>query len=383
MPRVLVAVLDRRALHEIRAWTLKRPGQTVIQRQARAADGIDDHASAVGRIPHLELQLEIERHVAERASLQADVGPLAIGQPRHVVAGADVDVLGRQLLLQLAGDAGGLRDLLRFEPTAFEHVEKIGVAADVELTGPLQPNAAVAEEPRQDAVHDRRANLTLDVIADDRQAVLLEAAPPGSFTGDEYRDAVDDRAAGGERLLHVKAGGLLAADRQVVDEHVSLRLAEDTGDVYRRLRRLVDDFRQVLADAVQGVAAADANARGRHVGKADRVVGLGENGFCEVVADLAAVDVEGGDELEIAHVVAAKVDVHQAGHERLWRGVVVLVDALDQGRGAVADTDESDADRAPGGARSSRAHTSSLARQALSGKRLPAPNVASARKGRL
>ncbi|TME98195.1 MAG: LacI family transcriptional regulator, partial [Chloroflexi bacterium] len=49
------------------------------------------------------------------------------------------------------------------------------------------------------------------------------------------------------------------------------------------------------------------------------------------------------------------------------------MDALDQGRGAVADTDESDADRAPGGARSSRAHTSSLARQALSGKRLPAP----------
>ena len=64
--------------------------------------------------------------------------------------------------------------------------------------------------------------------------------------------------------------------------------------------------------------ATDANARGRHVGKADRVVGLGENGFCEVVADLAAVDVEGGDELEIAHVVAAQVDVHQTGHERLW-----------------------------------------------------------------
>jgi len=38
----------------------------------------------------------------------------------------------------------------------------------------------------------------------------------------------------------------------------------------------------------------------------------------------------------------------------------------------LADADESDADRAPGGARSSRAHTPSLARQALSGKRLPA-----------
>ena len=123
-----------------------------------------------------------------------------------------MDVLGRQLLLQLAGDAGGLRDLLRFEPTAFEHVEKIGVAADVELTGPLQPNAAVTEESSQNAVHDRRPNLTLDVVADDWQPVLLESASPARFPRDENRDAVDHGAAGGQRLLHVPPRGLLAAD---------------------------------------------------------------------------------------------------------------------------------------------------------------------------
>jgi hypothetical protein len=36
-------------------------------------------------------------------------------------------------------------------------------------------------------------------------------------------------------------------------------------------------------------------------------------------------------------VVAAEIDVHQAGHPGEGVGVTVVVDALDQGRGAVAD----------------------------------------------
>ncbi len=49
------------------------------------------------------------------------------------------------------------------------------------------------------------------------------------------------------------------------------------------------------------------------------------------MADLALVDVEGGDELDVADVVAAEVDVHEARHELVGRGVAVLVDALDEG----------------------------------------------------
>src|SRR5436190_9670951 len=126
--------------------------------------------------------------------------PLAIGQPRHVVTRSDVDVARRELLLELAGDTGCFGNLLGLQSTPLQHIQKIGVATDIELAGALQPHPPVAEQTRQDAVDDRGADLTLDVIADDGQAVLLEAASPGSFTGDEYRDAVDYSAASRERL---------------------------------------------------------------------------------------------------------------------------------------------------------------------------------------
>ena len=39
-------------------------------------------------------------------------------------------------------------------------------------------------------------------------------------------------------------------------------------------------------------------------------------GLAEVEADLGGVDVEGGDELDVADVVAAELDVHEAGDRR-------------------------------------------------------------------
>ena len=64
----------------------------------------------------------------------------------------------------------------------------------------------------------------------------------------------------------------------------------------------------------------------------------------EVLADLVGVDVEGGDELDVADVVAAEVDVHEAGDELVVGGVAVVVDALHERRGAVADAHDGDAD---------------------------------------
>src|SRR2546430_7144585 len=60
----------------------------------------------------------------------------------------------------------------------------------------------------------------------------------------------------------------------------------------------------------------------------------------QVLADLLAVDVEGGGELDVAHVVAAEVHVHQARHPLGGGGVAVVVDALHEGRGAVAHADD-------------------------------------------
>ena len=75
----------------------------------------------------------------------------------------------------------------------------------------------------------------------------------------------------------------------------------------------------------------------------DGVVLAGEDRLGEVLADLVRVDVERGDELDVADVVAAEVDVHQAGDVRVRVGVSVVLDALDEGGGAVADADDGDA----------------------------------------
>src|SRR6185503_11656306 len=74
------------------------------------------------------------------------------------------------------------------------------------------------------------------------------------------------------------------------------------------------------------------------------VVRLRVDRLGQILADLVLVDVEGRDELDVADVVAAEVDVHQArdGVGRLR--VLVVVAALDEAARAVADADDRDAD---------------------------------------
>ena len=90
-----------------------------------------------------------------------------------------------------------------------------------------------------------------------------------------------------------------------------------------------------------------------------RVVLAGEDRLGEVLPDLVGVDVEGGGELDVAHVVAAQIHVHQAGDLLGGVGVLVVLDALHERARAVADTDYRDADLvvtsavAPGAVRSS------------------------------
>jgi hypothetical protein len=66
----------------------------------------------------------------------------------------------------------------------------------------------------------------------------------------------------------------------------------------------------------------------------------------EVLADLRRGHVERGGELDVADVVAAQVDVHEAGDELIGVGVAVVLDALEQRIRAVADADDRDADLA-------------------------------------
>ena len=82
----------------------------------------------------------------------------------------------------------------------------------------------------------------------------------------------------------------------------------------------------------------------RHVGELDRVVRVRPHRVGEVLADLVGGDVERGRELDVGDVVAAEVHVHQAGDELVVRRVLVVLHALDQRVGAVADADDRDAD---------------------------------------
>ena len=80
-----------------------------------------------------------------------------------------------------------------------------------------------------------------------------------------------------------------------------------------------------------------------NLGELDRVVRVRPDRVGEVFADLALDDVEGGGELDVGDVVAAEVDVHETGDERVPVGVLVVLDALEEGVGAVADADDRDA----------------------------------------
>ena len=90
-------------------------------------------------------------------------------------------------------------------------------------------------------------------------------------------------------------------------------------------------------------AARDLDAGLRHVGELDRVVRVRPDRVGEVDADLALDDVERGDELDVRDVVAAEVDVHEAGDAVLRLRVLVVLDALEERVGAVADADDRDA----------------------------------------
>ena len=190
---------------------------------------------------------------------------------------------------------------------------------------------------------DRRADLRLDVVADDRAAGFLEALLPVRLARDEDGHAVHHRDAGLEDLLRVPLGRGLGADREVVDDDVGSGLLEDLHHVVGLSRRLLDDLRHVLADAVVCHAARDLHAGLRDLRELDRVVRVRPDRVGEVDSDLALDDVERGRELDVGDVVPAEVDVHEAGDGVLGLRVLVVLDSLQERVGAVAHADDRDA----------------------------------------
>src|SRR2546430_702535 len=120
LARGVVRPLLGRRFHEIGRRRQEGALQPAIQREAAAPDGVDDDAGGVRRVTDLELQLDVDGLVAERATLEADVRPLAVLEPRHVIAGTAVDGVGRQLVSELRAHGVRLADLLGGEPLRSE-----------------------------------------------------------------------------------------------------------------------------------------------------------------------------------------------------------------------------------------------------------------------
>ena len=161
--------------------------------------------------------------------------------------------------------------------------------------------------------------------------------------GDEHRQRVHERDLGVDGALGVELGGDFRADRQVADEHVGLGLAQRRDDVNRLLVGLGDDLPVVLAKAVKRVAALHGHPGGGHVRELDRVVLAGEDRVGEVDANLLGVHVEGGDHLDVRHVVVAEPHVHEARHAGIVSSVLVVLKALDERARAVAHPHDGDA----------------------------------------
>src|SRR3546814_3877475 len=119
-PSFVVGELLRRRLHEIARRTVQGAADATIQRELGATHGIDDDAGRIGGVPDLQLELAVQRNVAERGPFHADVAPFAVAEPRNVVAWADMRVLGRQRMAELARDGAGLGNLLGFEALSSE-----------------------------------------------------------------------------------------------------------------------------------------------------------------------------------------------------------------------------------------------------------------------
>src|SRR5579859_4423484 len=114
-----------------------------------------------------------------------------------------------------------------------------------------------------------RSYLALDVVTDDGQASLGKLFLPLRIAGNKDGDTVDERAACGQDLLDVEAGGLFAANGQVIDHHIRLCIPKEFSKIHRLSGRFVDQVPKVSAQAVERGAAHHRHAEIGHVAEFD------------------------------------------------------------------------------------------------------------------
>ena len=177
----------------------------------------------------------------------------------------------------------------------------------------------------------------------------LELLRPFRIGGEEDGHAIHHRDARREAGFRIVFDGLFGADRQIAQQHFCARPAQSLSDIGRlqigwAKGDVVVVVRHMRRHAVELGTHLDDDVRYRQRTLEDtRVVRLGEDRLLERPADLALVDVERGDELDIAGAVAADGLVHHAIQRRVAAAPVIF-HALHQRAGAIADPGDGDLD---------------------------------------
>ena len=214
----------------------------------------------------------------------------------------------------------------------------------VERVGRRPPRQALAE------VKAGRGIIRVEhhgpVVQRDRLVIAL------GQTGQMGQPRVGRRIVRGEPLRFVKmlrgfgAAILIEVRQQIPQPKENLLLLHgcDLRDIVDRGRRFRHHVAQVLPDAVMGRPPSDLDPRRAELGKADRVVGRRQGRLGEIAADLALRHIERRDAIDIADMIAAELQMHQAGDRLLAFGAAIKFDPLDQRRGAIAHPDDRDPD---------------------------------------
>src|SRR5262245_58971768 len=337
--RLIVWQLLRGMLHQVRRGAQQRAAQATFSRHPAAAYGVDDAPSRVGAVLDRQAHLDLDRCIAEAASLQAQEAHLVVLLPRYVVTRPDVHLIGWQRMRQHALHRFRLRHPLRRRAVVAQHVEEVGISADVELIGSVEHHAAVGEELSERAVHDGGADLGLDVVADDGDRAALELGCPLGVGHDEHGDAIDEGHTRFQAGARVVLGCPLAAHGEVVHHHLGAAAPQHLGDVGGPA--LCDDDATVLGIVLEVGCYAivhrthlDDDRRARQLGiEWAAVIGRCQRCDVERGSHFAPVDVEGADHLDVAWAGAAQDRMHESDRFVVARSVEL--DSLQEAARAV------------------------------------------------
>ena len=323
-----------------------------IERELAAADRVDSDASRVGRIFDRKFDVELHRHIAEKAAFDANEGDLVVELPRNVIARADMNVFVGQTFVHDGLNGLGLGSFLRTEAGPTQHIQEVGVAAGVELIGALDFDAAFPEKIDNGAMKHGRAELRFDVVPDDREIFVGKTFRPSRIAGDENGNIVDESDTGFERAARVKLGRLFRTDREVIDHDLGGGIFELGNDLFaggfffqgeKRAKRIV--IGHVLRVAIEDTAHFhDRSGESDFVAKDPGAIGGRKDRFADVEPDFAAVDVKSGDHFDVAGPIGADLFMHEAHGGAIDGRAAVEVHSLNERAGTIAHSNDGDSD---------------------------------------